>query len=166
MNCKSVQNVLSAYLDRELGGDEMLAVRAHLHDCAACQTEVDELRTLKRFLSESPAPEPPSDLAERLSAAIRAQNPVETPKQRRATLRATVFTFAGVAACSMFLTFTTLNGVRPAAAKSSAPGVATNSVHDAAFDVQRDQVYAVGLDATGGVPVISSAPASAPGDRR
>ena len=37
MNCGRVSNQLSAYIDRELTGAEMLSVRGHLGDCDSCQ---------------------------------------------------------------------------------------------------------------------------------
>lgn len=47
MLCSRVQNLLSAYCDRELTGAEMLHVRRHLDGCPACSRVHDELRHVK-----------------------------------------------------------------------------------------------------------------------
>ncbi|AIE84943.1 anti-sigma factor family protein [Fimbriimonas ginsengisoli] len=159
MNCKSVQNQLSAYLDREVAGDEMLAIRAHLHDCDECRDEAEALKMLKRMLTESPVPEPSADFADRLCAAVlssRTSMDVEK-RDNRITLRASLITFSSVAAFSMALTFAALTNSRPGSSPTAVPmSVDTASSHDLAFQVQRDQMWATGLDSTSGVPVISS----------
>ena len=101
MNCKSVQNRLSAYLDRELGGDELLQMRAHMSTCRDCRAEVEGLRSLKSLLGGIQCPEPPADLAERLTQNIRRRS-FEEPKR---SFRMSAVMFAGVTACSMAATF-------------------------------------------------------------
>lgn len=160
MNCKTVQNQLSAYLDRELSGNELLIIRRHLSECQACREEEEALRTLKHFLIQTPAPEPPADLADRLCAAVLAADRKEVRAEvpsRRLRFRTSLFTFAGVAACSMVVTFVTLHGMTPP--QPELKGVTTADAlktNDLVLDVQRDAVYAAGLDATYGAPVISS----------
>ncbi len=105
MNCKSVQNRLSAYLDRELGGDELLVLRAHLSTCRECREELDGLRALKSLLGGVPCPEPPDDLSDKLTASmlkLRYEEP-------RKLFKVSAFMFAGVAACSMLGTLVALN---------------------------------------------------------
>lgn len=58
MNCQVSQNSLSAFLDRELSGEAMLAVRAHLEVCPACREEFAALRALKSELGTMPVIEP------------------------------------------------------------------------------------------------------------
>jgi predicted anti-sigma-YlaC factor YlaD len=157
MNCKSVQNQLSAYLDREIAGDEMLAIRAHLHDCAECREEAEALKTLKRMLTASPVPEPPADLADRLCATVFATRPADVERrERRVTLRVSLLTFGSVAALSMALTFGALTNARPGSSPATSAVAKDATPHDLAFEVQRDQMYAVGFDTTSSVPVISS----------
>ena len=48
MNCRKVQSLISAYVDSELPGVEMLAVRQHLSDCAECNSEFEALLRIKR----------------------------------------------------------------------------------------------------------------------
>jgi anti-sigma factor RsiW len=152
MNCKAVQNRLSAYLDRELPADDMAAMRAHIHECDACREEERALRSLKSLLCGARTPEPPADLAERLTAAVMAERE-STPIRRG--LRLPVLTFAGIAACSMALTFVVLSAVRPA--ETTPTALAKPDSEGLALQIQRDQVYSVGLDATSGAPVISAA---------
>ncbi len=64
MNCQISQNSLSAYLDRELPGDQMIAVRTHLEYCPECQTELATLRSVKSGLATLPMLEPREGFAE------------------------------------------------------------------------------------------------------
>lgn len=52
MNCRHVVNLMSAYIDGELTGIEMLDIRAHLHDCPECRREYESLRLVKQTLAE------------------------------------------------------------------------------------------------------------------
>jgi len=105
MNCKSVQNRLSAYLDRELGGDELLQIRAHISSCRECRNEVDGLRALKSLLGGVSCPEPPEGLSERLTASMMKMR-IEEPRK---SFRVSALMFASVAACSMLATLLFLN---------------------------------------------------------
>lgn len=64
MLCSRVQNYLSAYLDSELPGEEMLRIRAHLHECEACRAEQEALRQTRRLMQSLRGAEPrhPFDL--------------------------------------------------------------------------------------------------------
>lgn len=61
MNCRRVSSLLSAYLDAELTGAEMLEVRAHLEACRACRAEHESLQQTKHLLASlalrAPRPE-------------------------------------------------------------------------------------------------------------
>jgi anti-sigma factor RsiW len=52
-----VTHWLAAYHDGELRGRRLRQVKDHLAECAACRTELDELRCLSALLRESPAAE-------------------------------------------------------------------------------------------------------------
>ena len=108
MNCKSVQNRLSAYLDRELGGDELLQMRAHLSMCTECRTEAEGLRSLRALLGGMAVPEPPTDFAARLTANVLKQK-VEEPRR---AYRSSALMFAGVTAYSMVITLAVYGMVR------------------------------------------------------
>ena len=142
MNCRSVRNRLSAYLDRELGGDELLQMRAHISSCSDCRIEVDNLRALKALLGGVQCPEPPADLADRLTAKILQQR-VEEPKR---TFRVSALMFAGVTACSMLATLA-FYGI----ARNSMNGGSTNRSQDSAIVTIDD-----GFTGTG-APIISAA---------
>jgi anti-sigma factor RsiW len=153
MNCKTVQNRLSSYLDRELPAEDLMEVRAHLHDCAQCQEEERALRTLKSLLSGARTPEPPADLAERLTAAVMAER---EPVVSRRGFRLSTFSFASVAVCSMALTFVVLSAVRPSEVAPSA-SVTSKPNGSLALEIQRDMAFTSGTDATMGSPLISVA---------
>ena len=48
MNCSRVTKLMSAYVDGELTGVEMLDIRAHLHDCTECREEYEAIRLIKQ----------------------------------------------------------------------------------------------------------------------
>jgi hypothetical protein len=58
MLCSRVQNLLSAFCDSELSGEEMLRIRRHLHDCPGCRAEHQGVTEVKRLMGAlgSPAP--------------------------------------------------------------------------------------------------------------
>jgi anti-sigma factor RsiW len=57
MHCGRVSNLLSAYIDRELAGAEMLPIRRHLDLCPGCAAEHEALRRVKSLLASAPPPE-------------------------------------------------------------------------------------------------------------
>lgn len=61
MLCSRVQNLLSAYCDRELTGVEMLEIRQHLDACEACRREHEQLVQVKRLFGSLGAAAPPRD---------------------------------------------------------------------------------------------------------
>jgi hypothetical protein len=61
MLCGRVTNLISAYLDRELTGADMLQVREHLNGCRACRQEHDDLARMKSVLVRMRAAEPFGD---------------------------------------------------------------------------------------------------------
>jgi hypothetical protein len=50
MLCSRVQNLLSAYCDREMTGAEMLQIREHLRNCASCEQERRQILQIKQVL--------------------------------------------------------------------------------------------------------------------
>jgi len=80
VNCKNVQNLLSAFLDCELSGNEMIRVQRHIDTCECCRQEQEELLQLKDFLTTTPMMEPPADFEERLCSAIFTPKETETAK--------------------------------------------------------------------------------------
>lgn len=66
MNCHRVQSLISAYVDCELPGVEMLAVRQHLNQCSECNVEFESLLTIKRAFGTIQPRHPASDLPSRI----------------------------------------------------------------------------------------------------
>jgi predicted anti-sigma-YlaC factor YlaD len=58
MNCGRVSNQLSAYIDRELTGAELLSIRSHLSGCDSCRAEYEALNRMKTILGRLGTPEP------------------------------------------------------------------------------------------------------------
>lgn len=168
MNCKQVQNLLNAYVDRELGCEEGYAIRTHLHDCSACHEEFVELVTVKQLLGGMVAEDPSKDFEARLMRAVFQEEPAT---QKSGFRWRPIFTFSGVGLASMAATLAVLVLSRPAADPNSnvarrfnfdsefgRPAVSTSpdNVQNIAFEIQRDQIYAVGPDAASGVTVVSA----------
>lgn len=74
MNCGQVQNLLSAYLDSELPGSQMLTIRAHLSICNGCQKELSDLRCVKVTLATLKTHEPREDFAQQIFLKATSQN--------------------------------------------------------------------------------------------
>ncbi len=145
MNCNSVQTRLSAYLDRELSGSELLELRAHLADCRECRTEETELRNLKLMLGGLEPPAPSHDLADRLCCAVLQE---ARKSETRWSWRKPVLTFATVAAASMLVTFFIFS--------LRAPNSTPPAGQDITIDVARHEAYDVAGDPMG-APVVSVA---------
>jgi len=151
MNCKQVQGMLSAYLDRELSRQDMYDVRAHLSECPGCKAEHDSVSALKSLLGAMPTPEPSDDFESRLVANVLRGRQEDRFSDRRLKPRFNLFVFAGIAACSMaatlaFLTFASGHN-------EPARGMADKGI---AFEIQRDQFYMNGGDPISAMPVISA----------
>ena len=77
VNCRRVNSLLSAYLDAELTGVEMLEIRAHTDACASCRAEIESLRATKRLLSSLRSRVPRQEFEALLcSEAERASHPL------------------------------------------------------------------------------------------
>lgn len=147
MNCKTVQTHLSAYLDRELAGDQMLELRAHLNSCTDCREEEASLRSLKSLLGGLPIPDPSPDFEERLTLSLASARSVQTSTRN---YRTSVFLFAGVAAGAMAMTLSFLSNSSGQAAAAVARDKSIT------FEAQRyHEVYNRGADAYGG-PIITA----------
>jgi predicted anti-sigma-YlaC factor YlaD len=69
MTCKETQEIISAYLDRQLAPADLSEVRLHLESCAACRAEEHAVLQLKETLRTVKMPSIPADLL----AAIEAE---------------------------------------------------------------------------------------------
>jgi negative regulator of sigma E activity len=70
LNCRRVNGLLSAYIDSEVTGEEMLAIRDHLEQCAGCAAEHEALLQTKRLLSSLALRAPRADMEALLQDAI------------------------------------------------------------------------------------------------
>lgn len=81
MNCRKVQNLISAYIDSELTGVEMLAIRDHVSHCANCDNEYKSLLKLKRSFGRMSSKQPSDDLAFKICSQLILEQEVK-PKNR------------------------------------------------------------------------------------
>ncbi|MEQ1821521.1 MAG: zf-HC2 domain-containing protein [Fimbriimonadaceae bacterium] len=121
MNCNHFQNLVSAYLDGELGGNEMRAMRSHLNLCPDCCAELEIARAVKATMSHAPLAEPPAGFEDRLFAHVL--------KSEKRTHRFLPITMIGVVAVVAFTI--TMATVRVQRAQTTTAGV----------DVSRDEAY-------------------------
>ncbi len=148
MNCKCVSQKLGGYLDGELAGSEMLALRNHLNRCDACAEEAESLRSLKSALSNLPCASPPEGLEERLLAAVRLESrPVFAP--RRLGFYWTT-ALAAAATAGFLCVWLGLAGSREA---SGSTPVASES----SFELSRDQAFQAAADPLGGHSMVVTA---------
>lgn len=145
MNCKRVESQLSAFLDGELPGVEMLEIRRHLGRCGACAAEVDSLRALKDLLGGALEPAPGSEFESRLVAHVFTQRESKRIPTRVAVPAAFLATALAAAAIVWVL-----QGPQPDADPLSA-GAEAGAQLD--LDLQRDQAFYAGTD-----PLRTSAP--------
>lgn len=137
MNCDSVQNRLSAYVDGELGRQEAELVRSHLAACSSCHDEMVALAELKAALSSSFIPEPSFGFEDRLVANVMGR--AQDAPRRRLTIGWVTATAAA---------FALLAGILSMRAVRLESQVASNPTQ---FEFARDQAYAAGSDPfTGG----------------
>ena len=107
MNCRHTLNSLSAYVDRELSGDQMIALRSHIERCPECKAEYESLTSLKTALAALPMHEPPKGLDQDVIRMVRRLEPA----QARMRLSWTLLAAASVAAAALaVLTFNVFFG--------------------------------------------------------
>lgn len=70
MNCREVQESLSAYFDRELSEDTRREMDAHLAGCESCGGELRGFAGLSNLVRQAPGPAVPGDLWTRLEAEM------------------------------------------------------------------------------------------------
>jgi anti-sigma factor RsiW len=149
VNCRFVQERLSAFIDRELSNADHYLVRAHLASCDGCKAEETDLRHLKNLLTSVAVPEPSSDFEQRL---------VDSIHRNASPARFSPIRFAGPA-----LVFASIAAISMVAALRFAPitqADASQPVHASqtlASDVRRDQVYeATASDPLFGAPMVTA----------
>ena len=63
MSCRRVESLLSAFVDSELTGFEMLSIKRHLSECSRCEAEYESIASLKRLLNSLPISRPSTELS-------------------------------------------------------------------------------------------------------
>ena len=71
MNCNFVRSRMSSYVDGELPGDDMIAVRRHVDACPACARHLESDRGIKKAVAALPDREASPELEARLLAVVR-----------------------------------------------------------------------------------------------
>lgn len=142
MNCRYVHARLSAYIDGELAGSEMLAIRSHVGRCRDCGQEETELRAFKRALGSMPSIAPSEGFEDRLLRAVRTS---ELGAPAWGGLRFAPY----VAALGVLVLLVTVVDIRPKPEQraQSKPAAAQS------FELSRDQAYVAGTDPLGVGPV-------------
>ncbi len=84
MNCRRVVNLISAYVDGELTGAEMLDIRSHLRECPDCAEEYESIRATKLMVARLNTMVPRDDLAVSIMHRL---NQISAPPHQRALSR-------------------------------------------------------------------------------
>ena len=90
MNCRKVNQLLSAYMDGELRGVEQRQVFEHLARCSDCEQEYESFLQMKRMLGCMRTQHPTPDLQARIAYALtweEAQSAGRTPAMLWTRLR-------------------------------------------------------------------------------
>ena len=151
MNCNSINVKLSAYADGELTGTEMMEVRQHLSRCRACSQEYQLVCELKSMISAMSIPPPREHLEDRLLSAI-----AQADAQKSRIPWRPIAMFAGLATASAAATFAII-ALSPKPPRGQDP-----EATPFALEIQRDQIYSVGIDPMAGSPTVSTTHAIAP----
>ena len=85
MRCERVQEFFSDYLENRLDSPLRVSVDGHLHECAGCRQEVEQLRDTFVALGATPEVEPPQALAMQVMRRIQHERAERIEAQRRAT---------------------------------------------------------------------------------
>lgn len=122
--CHRTRPELTAYVDDELGADARRLVVEHLASCLSCRREVEQLRTLRRWLADLPQIAPgatfAADFARRLAAEPK---PGAARRGRGARVRRWVApALAAAAVLALALRSFTVAPSPPAATPGAAPG--------------------------------------------
>ena len=141
MNCRNSSNSLSAYVDRELTGEQMLALRSHIERCDECKAEYESLQSLKAQLAALPMHEPPQGLDLDVIRMVRRLRPANS----RTRLSWALLAATSVAAAALaVLAFNAFFGL------TSEPGVVEAG---SGFDAETDSAV-VDPDFGGHAPIL------------
>lgn len=71
MKCTDIQKYLDDYLDDEMSLGEQKVVESHLEQCASCQQEIEDYRSLRQALHSLPVEQASPDFEENVFAEVR-----------------------------------------------------------------------------------------------
>lgn len=143
MNCRIVRSKLSEYVDQELSGREMLAIREHTATCSSCAHELNRELKLKTMLGSLKGAEPSIGFESRLIEAVLSQSSPAKVQSRLPWRHA--FFAAAAGAAIIFGVLRVLDRGTPSVAQNSQPS----------FDLVTDQTVQGSMDPFGGAPVIT-----------
>jgi hypothetical protein len=113
-SCREWRETLGAYALGNLGEQEQVSLEAHLEGCPGCRAEASSLAAVARLLPHAdpehfgPAPLPPAELAQRIAAAISAEQ--RSKRQRRRLRLGIGLSGAAAAAAAAVLAIFVLSG--------------------------------------------------------
>lgn len=142
MTCKQIESRLSAYVDQELSHVDSARVRAHLHDCAACNEVAAEMSRVKQLLAAIPEVEVPVGLEDRLQRAVFGE-PVRAARRFRIAWAGSAAFVCAFAGAWMWLQAADARDID-----------LRNQTAQSDFNLARDQAYAAGGDPFAGNTVI------------
>ncbi|MHB8635730.1 MAG: anti-sigma factor family protein [Fimbriimonadaceae bacterium] len=153
MNCSKVQSLLSAYADSELTGVQMILMRQHLHDCAACCKAEAEVRRVKSMLAAFDVAEPSVDFEARLVSAVMGSKSLPAEERRlRSAGRLAVTSLAAAATICILYSVRAMPSAGHGVATSQTPvqKVPTPTGPNMAVAMQRDSAFINSADPLSG----------------
>ncbi len=84
MNCKDINDLLSAYIDNELGADEKMQIDSHLRDCPHCGEKLTKMKSAVKMVRSLGELEVPADVSHALRGI--AHDEIDKPAQKRRML--------------------------------------------------------------------------------
>lgn len=118
---------LSGYLENTLPVQEKQEADAHLHECSACASRLEQMRGMIRILRETPDEEPPEGLKARILTAIAGEAARVEAKRFRISRNLQRWTAAAAAVVVLCGTLTLGLGGGPARIGEGVSGVETDS---------------------------------------
>ena len=73
MECKGVQEKLSAYVEGDVSSDEKRHIEQHLNSCQKCRTALEDLKNAGELVRGIEDVEPPAWLTEKIMSRVRAE---------------------------------------------------------------------------------------------
>lgn len=83
MDCREIRKLLPAAVDRQLEADDQQRLDEHVQSCAACRSELDDLRRTVVHLQHVEEVDPPPWMTEKIMAQIRAEAAQPPPNWRK-----------------------------------------------------------------------------------